>query len=475
MAKLHFYNTHFRKLEEFVPINPKEVTLYTCGPTVYFDAHIGNLKIYVEWDLLTRSLKYLGYGVKRVMNTTDVGQMTSDADLGEDKMMKALKREKEKGKEITGQEIADMYTELFLHDADSLNIERPTVISPATKHIPEMIALIKMLEEKGFAYKTEHAVYFDVSKFPKYFEFSGQKLDDKNVGVRDEVVVDPDKRNPADFRMWQLDQESVMMWDSPWGKGFPGWHIECSAMAMKYLGDTIDIHTGGIDHITIHHPNEIAQSEAATGKPLAHYWLHGEFLKVNNKKMSKSAGTFYVLKDIIDKGFDPLDFRYFALQAHYRFPQNFTWESLEGARSARQLINEQAAILLTLTHEKTLPDVSGHELKERFAAFLADDLNSPGALSVMWEVVKRKELPNEVRLALLFDFDQVLGLRLEKTDTIYTEFSKDEIAEINELLNDRENAKKAKDWSKADELRNRLTEESVRIIDTPAGAVPLPL
>jgi len=473
MAKLHLYNTLSRKLEEFVPINPKEVTLYTCGPTVYFDAHIGNLKIYVEWDLLTRALKYLGYGVKRVMNTTDVGQMTSDADLGEDKMMKAWQREKEKGHEMTGQEIADLYTELFLGDVDALNIERPTVLSPASHHINEMIALIKKLEEKGYAYATKHAVYFDVSKFPEYGKMTGQKLDEKNVGVRDEVVVDPDKRNPADFRMWQLDQESVMMWDSPWGKGFPGWHIECSAMAMKYLGETIDIHTGGIDHIMVHHPNEIAQSEAATGKPFAHYWLHGEFLKVDGKKMSKSAGSFYILKDVVNKGFDPLDFRFFALQAHYRFPQNFTWEAMETAKSARKMLTEQVAILKTTTHDFELPDITTHQLREKFADFLADDINISGALSVVWEVAKSTELVPATKLALLLNFDNVLGLRLDSVDTIYSKFTESEVAEIQKLLSDRENAKKSKDWATADQVRNLLTERKVRIIDTPQGPVPL--
>lgn len=475
MAKLHFYNTLSRKLEEFVPINPKEVTLYTCGPTVYFDAHIGNLKTYVEWDLLNRTLKYLGYGVKRVMNTTDVGQMTSDADLGEDKMMKALKREKDKGREMTGQDIADMYTKLFLDDADSLNIERPTIISPATKHIPEMIALIKTLEDKGFAYVTKHAVYFDVSKFPTYTKLSGQKLDEKNVGVRDEVVVDPDKKSPSDFRLWQLDQESVMMWDTPWGRGFPGWHIECSAMAMKYLGDTIDIHTGGVDHIPVHHTNEIAQSEAASGQPFAHYWLHGEFLKVDSKKMSKSAGTFYILKDILDKGYSPLDFRFFCLEAHYRFPQNFTWDSIEGARVARKNIVEQVSMFLTLEHGKSPVDVSENPLREKFREFLADDLNLPGALSVMWEVIRSKELETGIKLALLLDYDNVLGLKLKDVETIYSKFSQSEQAEIMKIVSDREDAKKAKDWSRADELRNLLTARKVRITDTPSGPVPMPV
>jgi cysteinyl-tRNA synthetase len=463
-AKLHLYNTLTRKLDEFVPVNPEKVTLYTCGPTVYHDAHIGNMKIYLEWDLLTRTLKYLGYNVVRVMNATDVGQMTSDEDFGEDKMMKAVKRERANGNEMTAQQIADLYTTLFMKDAHLLNMEDPTILSPATKHIPEMIELIKKLEEKGYAYKTEHAVYFDVYKFPEYTKLSKQKLEENETGVRDEVVVDPQKRHPADFRLWQLDQESVMMWDSPWGKGFPGWHIECSAMAMKYLGETIDIHTGGVDHIPVHHTNEIAQSEAATGKPFAHYWLHGEFLKVDNKKMSKSAGTFYVLRDIVEKGFDPLDFRYFALQAHYRYPQNFSWEAMEAAREARLLLKEQVTKWQSEKTATVNTEVAA-EYKQRFSTFLANDINVPGAVGVLWEVVKATGLNATEKLLLVEDFDKVFGLNLlEKS-----EFS----AEVYDLIAERDSAKNAKDFTRADEIRNRLTELGVRIIDTPTGSIPV--
>ncbi len=461
-AKLHFYNTLTRKLDEFVPLNPPLVSLYTCGPTVYYDAHIGNLKIYIEWDLLTRTLKYFGYDVHRVMNTTDVGQMTSDADLGEDKMAKAVKREREKGREMTAQQIADLYTELFLQDSDSLNIERPWKITPASHDIQTMIDLIARLVDSGYAYVTKAAVYFDVSKFPDYTKLSRQKLDENQVGVRDEVVIDEEKRNPADFRLWQLDQEAILQWESPWGKGFPGWHIECSAMAMKYLGETIDIHTGGVDHIPVHHTNEIAQSEAATGKPFARYWLHGEFLKVDGKKMAKSAGTFYILRDIVERGFDPLDLRYFYLQAHYRYPQNFTWEAMEAARSARKSIKEEVEKLRSLATDAE-SDVLKYE--EKFAEHLANDLNVPGALSILWEALKDKEIAPKSKLVLIEKFDQVLGLKLLETE----KFSQ----EIYDLITERNEAKKEKNFARADEIRELLTRQGIRIIDTPQGSVPI--
>lgn len=422
--------------------------------------------MYVEWDLLTRTLRYLGYEVKRVMNTTDVGQMTSDADLGEDKMAKAVRREKEKGNEMSPQQIADLYTELFLKDADSLNLERPTVLSPASHHISEMIDLITKLEDKGFAYRTKAAVYFDVSQFPEYTKLSRQKLDENQVGVRDEVVVDPDKRHPADFRLWQLDQQAVLEWDSPWGKGFPGWHIECSAMAMKYLGESIDIHTGGVDHIPVHHTNEIAQSEAATGKPFAHYWLHGEFLKVDGRKMSKSAGTFYILHDILERGFEPLDFRYFCLQAHYRTPQNFTWAAMESARSARKLLIEQIEKLSAQTDVAVEEDVELLSvLKREFQEALNNDINVPGALAVLWKVVRHPDLSAGNKVSLAVDFDSVLGLGLTAVQNQLV----DQVQKFELLLQEREVAKRNKNYVRADEIRDQLTREGYRIIDTPEG------
>lgn len=475
MATLHFYNTLTRQREQFVPINPEKVTLYTCGPTVYDYAHIGNLRAYTFADTLKRALVFMGYKVFHVMNTTDVGQLDSDADLGEDKIMIGVRRAAERGEKVTVWDIAHLYTEKFIEDRDSMNILPPNKLAPATEHVPQMIELIKKLEAKGFAYRTSKAVYFDVTKFPNYTKLSGQKLENLLEGVREEVVVDSEKRNPMDFRLWQLDQPNhAMLWDSPWGKGFPGWHVECSAMAMTYLGNHIDIHTGGVDHIPVHHTNEIAQSEAATGEKFVNYWLHNEFIRVDNVKMSKSKNNFYSMKDIVEKGFSPLDLRYLYLEAHYRFPQNFTWEALEGARSARKNLVEQMSIFLTLNDGKEPEDVSKNEYREKFATFLADDLNIPGALSVVWEVVKSPELSVGTKVALLAAFDTVLGLKLSEAPTLRTSFSTEEIEEIQKIVNDRESAKKEKDWARADELRNRLTEKKVRVVDTKEGVVVVP-
>lgn len=475
MATLHFYNTLTRQREQFVPINPEKVTLYTCGPTVYDYAHIGNLRAYTFADTLKRALVFMGYKVFHVMNTTDVGQLDSDADLGEDKIMIGVRRAAERGEKVTVWDIAHLYTEKFIEDRDSMNILPPDKLAPATEHVPQMIELIKKLEAKGFAYRTSKAVYFDVTKFPTYTKLSGQKLENLLEGVREEVVVDSEKRNPMDFRLWQLDQPNhAMLWDSPWGKGFPGWHVECSAMAMTYLGNHIDIHTGGVDHIPVHHTNEIAQSEAATGEKFVNYWLHNEFIRVDNVKMSKSKNNFYSMKDIVEKGFSPLDLRYLYLEAHYRFPQNFTWEALEGARSARKNLVEQMSMFLTLNDGKKPEDVSKNKYREKFATFLADDLNIPGALSVVWEVVKSPELSVGTKVALLAVFDMVLGLKLSEAPTLRTSFSTEEIEEIQKIVNDRESAKKEKNWARADELRNRLTEKKVRVVDTKEGVVIVP-
>lgn len=474
-SKLHFYNTLGRKLEEFVPINPEKVTLYTCGPTVYDFAHIGNLRAFTFADTLKRTLTYFGYSVLHIMNVTDVGEM-SDTEMGEDKILIGLKRERAKNKDITVWDIAHLYTERFIEDRDSMNILPPDKLTPATEHVPQMIELVKILIEKGYAYVTKEAIYYDVTKFPRYTELSRQKLEDKREGVRQEVITDPNKKHPADFRVWQLDRpDHPMNWDSPWGKGFPGWHIECSAMSMTYLGDTIDIHTGGMDHIPVHHPNEIAQSEAATGKKFVNYWLHNEFIRVDGIKMSKSKKNFYSMQDVLEHGFDPLDLRYLYLEAQYRFPQNFTWEALKAAESARKNLGEQVAMIKTQLQGQKVETISGHELQEKFAAHLANDLNIPGALSILWEVIKSKELELPIKYSLLVDFDQVLGLRLAETKTIYDIFSESQVEEIKKLLDDRENAKKSQDWKAADEYRNRLTELSVRIIDTPDGPLPLPL
>src|SRR3989339_868759 len=337
---MKLYNTLSRKIEEFVPLNTPNVTFYACGPTVYDFTHIGHMRTYTNNDVLKRVLTYLGYKVSHVMNVTDVGHLTGDDDSGEDKMEKGAKKY---GKTVW--DVAKFYTEFFFKTTDALNILRPNIICKATEHVPDMIQLISKLNQNGFVYETKEAVYFNVMKFKNYGKLSGQKLDDKIQASREEVIVDPGKKHPADFALWLKRvgrfKDHTMYWPSPWGDGFPGWHLECSAMAMKYLGETIDIHTGGVDHISVHHTNEIAQSEAATGKQFVHYWLHVAFLTSYGKKMAKSEGNFVTLQDIVQKGYDPLVFRYLILTSHYRSSLNFTWRGLQGTQKALMSLREK--------------------------------------------------------------------------------------------------------------------------------------
>jgi len=469
MTKLHLYNTLTRKLEEFKPLNPPNVTMYTCGPTVYDFAHIGNLKAYTSSDLLYRTLIYFGYNVHSVMNVTDVGQLESDEDFGEDKIMIGVARERAKGHKITVWDLVKKYKEKFVADTRAMNMIPPVNLAAATEHIPEMINLVQKLVDKGLAYVTSQAVYYDVSKFPTYTELSRQKLEEKKDRVREELVSDPNKKSPYDFRVWQLDRpDHAMLWDSPWGKGFPGWHIECSAMSMKYLGETIDIHLGGIDHIPVHHTNEIAQSEGATGKQFVRHWMHSAFLKIDGTKMSKSKNNFYSLDDVIKKGFDPLDLRYFYLEAQYRIPQNFTWKGMSAAKNARMKINEQIQILRTEVYlqKLDLDESYDNALISEFDDFLASDLNIPGALSVLWKVIRSKMLAENEKLVLLFRFDKVLGLRLEEVKSVYEVLSKKDMEEVLDLVKRRELAKENKDFVEADELRKDLTEKGFRLMDT---------
>lgn len=389
---VQLYNSLTRKVEEFKPINQNEVLVYTCGPTVYSRAHIGNLRYLVFTDLLRRVLKSNKYNVKQVMNITDVGHLTDDGDLGEDKLEKAYKLAQTEGRKLTIWDIANAFTDFFVQDRDLLNVEPPEYFVKATENVPEMIEIIKTLESKGYAYVTEKAVYFDTSKFIDYTELSGLNLEELKEKAREEVVTDSNKRNPADFRLWQLDQpDHSMQWDSPWGKGFPGWHIECSAMAMKYLGEQIDIHTGGVDHISVHHTNEIAQSECATGKKFANYWLHCNFLKVDGAKMSKSLGNVYVLTDIIEKGYSPMDLRYLFLAAHYRFPQNFTIKALDAAKNAREKLVQEYLIARTIVqravfeNKAATPIIANQEMVSKFNLACSADLNIPEALAIVWK------------------------------------------------------------------------------------------
>jgi cysteinyl-tRNA synthetase len=463
------YNSLSRTTEPFVPIHPPNVGMYTCGMTVYDYAHIGHGRKYVGDDILRRTLTRFGYNVTHVQNITDVGHLVSDADTGEDKLEKGAKKQ---GSSVW--EVARFFTKHFYDSMDRLNVLRPTIICRATDHIPEQIALVKRLMDKGFAYDTTEAIYFDVSKFSKYESlFGNQLLAEKQIAVRDNVKTGKHKKHNTDFVLWFKRvgkfADHLMHWPSPWGEGFPGWHIECSAMSMKYLGDTFDIHTGGIDHLTVHHPNEIAQSEAATGKPFVRYWIHYTFLMVDGKKMSKSLGNMYTVGDIMKRNFDPLALRYFFLTAHYRKAQNFTWEGLTAAQNSlselrKQLVRMRKAGRTSLSEEK-MEKVDAYRL--RFDETLADDMNTPQALATVWEVVK-SNIPSPDKYDLLVDFDKVLGLKLNETGEMHTQ----EIpAEIRILTAKREELRAQKKFSEADSIRKTIESKGYILEDTPTGTL----
>lgn len=457
MLTILLTNTLTRTKEEFFPLVANRVGIYTCGPTVYDYAHIGNFRSYIFADILRRMFEYTGYSVTHVMNITDVGHLTSDSDTGEDKMEAGARREKK-----TPWEIAEYYTQDFFENESKLNILKPNIICKATDHIPEMIALVKTLVDKGFGYETSDGIYFDVGKLPQYRQLSGIKLEEQKAVAR--VEVRDEKRHHADFALWKkADPTHIMQWDSPWGKGFPGWHLECSAMSMKYLGETFDIHTGGTDHIPIHHENEIAQSEAATGKKFVRYWLHGEFLLVDSGKMSKSKHNFYQIKDLEANGYEPLAFRYFCLTGHYRSPLNFTWESID---SAQRGLNNLRADFLRL---QKMPDSGSNELenniKESFLETITDDLNMPNALAVVWEAIYA--LKGAVLRRVLLNFDRVLGLRL-------ADVKEQELvipAEIENLKEQRNIARKNKDFKTADALRQQALDLGYIFEDSPQGTI----
>jgi len=456
---LKIYNTLTRKKQIFKPLRDKRVGLYTCGPTVYNYAHIGNLRTYVFTDVLQKTLEYNGYKVKRVMNITDVGHLTSDADTGEDKM--ELEAEKEKR---SVWEIAKFYTNAFLNDIKKLNIKKPETIVPATKTVVDQIKIIKMLIGKKYAYETSKAIYFDVVKFKNYNKLSRQPLSQKITAARKEVIEDTEKKHPADFVLWfklaGRYKNHSMRWPSPWGLGFPGWHIECSAISTKYLGQPFDIHTGGVDHIGTHHTNEIAQSEAAFGKPLAKFWLHGEFLIIDQSKMSKSEGNFITLDTLKKHGFDPLAFRYLTLTAHYRSKLNFTWESLEAAQNALEKLRE--TILTLKTVKQSVDQKILKQYRKKFSNYINNDLNMPSALAFLWEVIKSNKINNKT-YRLIIDFDKVFGLNLAeiKTEKIPSEILK--------LASEREKYRKEKNFKKADKLRKEIEKIGWLIEDTPRG------
>lgn len=458
---MQLYNTETRRKEEFKPLQEKQVTMYCCGPTVYNYAHIGNMRTYIFEDLLARTIR-LHWPLKHVMNVTDVGHLVSDADEGEDKMEVGAARE---GK--SAWDIAKFYEEKFFTDYDALHCSRPTVISRATAHIPQMIALVKMLEEKGYTYRTSDGIYYDTSKFARYDALVGRsRLEGLKGGAR--VEMSEEKRNPTDFALWKFspkDKKRQMQWDSPWGVGFPGWHVECSAMAMQYLGKTIDIHCGGIDHVSVHHTNEIAQSEAATGQKYVNYWVHGEFLVLRAGKMSKSGGSFVTLQTLRDKGYDPLDYRYLCLTAHYRTQLEFTYESLDAAHKSLQTLRKEIAAVAAQPQE-TVRAEQAAQAKAQFQAAMEDDLNAPKALAVVWEVLRGKELTASEKIEFFKFADSILALDLFRAPEVKEEKLP---AEVEAILQERAAARKAKDYKKSDELRDKLAALGYRVKDTPQG------
>ncbi len=455
---LTLFNTLTRKVEPFKPITEGVVSLYCCGPTVYNYAHIGNLRTYIFEDILRRTLEHTGLTVNHVMNVTDVGHLESDADAGDDKMELASKREKK-----SPWDIARFYEEAFFKDTDKLHIKRPGLVCRATEHIKEMQEFVAALEQKGFTYTVDGNVYFRIDKFPTYADFSRRHLDELIDGVR--VEVDPRKENPLDFVLWFSNSKfphQIMKWESPWGTGFPGWHIECSAMASKYLGDHFDIHCGGIDHISIHHTNEIAQSEARFGKKWVNVWMHGEFLVLQKEKMSKSQGNFITLATLTDKGYDPMHYRYLCFGAHYRSQLFFSFEALDGARNAFESLKNR---VLSYRHnpEKAKNPVRVQELKSAFFAAMENDLDTPIALSIVWETVKDQTIATSEKLALLIEFDAILGFGVEQ-------FTAPKLSDAHmELIHRREEARKNKDWAQSDAMRDRLLEDGICIKDTKDG------
>lgn len=458
---LFLFNTLTRRKEKFVPLEEGRVRMYCCGPTVYNYAHIGNLRTYIFEDLLKRTLLFNGFKVKHIVNITDVGHLTSDADEGEDKMLKGARREKR-----TVWQIADYYTKAFQRDIKALNLLEPDLWPKATNHITEQINQIKQLEKKGFTYRTDDGLYFDTSKLKDYGKLARLKKEELQAGKRVELK---EKKNITDFALWKFslkDKKREMEWESPWGVGFPGWHIECSAMSIKYLGEQFDLHCGGIDHIPVHHTNEIAQAEAATGKkPWVNYWLHGEFLIIGKEnKMAKSGENFVTLATLGDKGFDPLDYRYFCLGTHYRKPLMFSYEALEGAKIARKKLNE--AVLAIKKEESVVKNPKlVNQYQKQFTEEVNDDLNIPQALATLWELIKEKNLSSTEKYDLLLEFDKIFALDLDKVKA-------DKIpAEIMELAEEREAARKKKNWKKADQIRRIVQEKGYMIGDTPEGYV----
>ncbi len=467
---LKLYNTLTRKIEDFKPVKPPIVNMYTCGPTVYDYQHVGHMRRYVGDDILIRVLEYNNFRVKQVMNITDVGHLVSDSDTGEDKMEKGARKF---GMSVW--DIAKKFEKQFFDSMDALNIERPDVLMHATDFIKEQILFIQILEQKGFTYKIEDGIYFDTSKFPDYGILTGQRSEELKKGARVEFVKG--KRSVTDFALWKFSYQNgrdfdlakdttlsrrQMEWNSPFGLGFPGWHIECSTMAIKGLdAETLDIHTGGIDHISIHHTNEIAQSEAATGKQFVRFWVHHNFLHVDGNKMSKSIGNIFTVDDVIKKGFDPMALRYLYLQTHYRQEMNFTWDSLEAAQIAYKRLIEEVAKLKN-------PKIGCAEYEERFLEAVNDDLNMPKALAIVWELIK-SDYPDSAKAESLFKMDQVLGLGFDSAKQKKKEIKIVVSAEVQRLIGERNQLRKQGSYIQADHIRNKIKKLGYNIKDTKKG------
>ncbi len=454
---LKLYNTLTRDKEEFVPVN-KIVTMYSCGPTVYNYAHIGNLRTYVFMDLVRRALRYDGYKIKGVMNITDVGHLLSDGDDGEDKMAIAAKKQQK-----SPYEIAAFYTDVFFKDIASLNIGKPEIIAKATDHINDMIKYVETLVEKGYGYETSDGIYFDIMKFPDYGKLSRLNLDDQIAGAR--VEVNSEKRHPADFALWKkAPKEHIMQWPSPWGMGYPGWHIECSTMSRKYLGSLIDIHSGGVDHIPVHHENEIAQSEALEGAKTVNTWMHGEFMLVDGGKMSKSLGNTYTIAQLQEMGYEPLSFRYFCLNTHYRKKLNFTFDGLKAAQVAyTRMLN--ALYEHKIAKDGTVESVLS-SYREQFRSAVNDDINIPLSLGVVWTMLKEKPSRDIYNLAL--EFDKVLGLSLDKAKPAVKE-AIEVPDDIKAIADERFKARQDKNWAESDRLREVLLEKGYLVKDAKDG------
>lgn len=468
---MRLYNTLTKNIEEFKPAEGNHVRLYCCGPTVYNYAHIGNLRTYIFEDILVKTLKLFGFEVTHVMNITDVGHLASDADEGEDKMLLAMKKEHKKSHEI-----AEFYTDAFFNDCAKLNIQKPTITCKATDHIQEMIKMIQTLIQKGFAYASNGNVYFDVEKNKDYGKLAGLSLESLLSGAR--IEVDTNKKNPHDFALWFTKskfENQELQWDSPWGVGYPGWHIECSAMATKFLGDTLDIHCGGIDHIPVHHTNEIAQSECCTGKPFSRFWLHGGFLvESNSQKMSKSKGEFLTLNKLEENRYNALSYRFLCLTAHYRGELSWSWEALSNAKNSLQSLIQKVSALLK-EEQSDYNDKALENWKEEFKNKIGNDLNTPQALAVIFDAVSDKSLNAASKLNLVSNFDQVLSLNLIENakDYLNTQniLSDNIPQDILNLALERDLARKNRKFEQADYIRNQLESQGYEVKDTTKGPI----